>query len=40
MRFRMMPELPVIGDWSGAQVLRIVQSQAFEFRAKFEAIGR
>jgi len=34
----MMPEMPVFGDRAGVTVVRKAQSQAFEFRAKIDAI--
>jgi len=33
-----MPETPVFGDWQGAWTIRTAESQAFEFRAKIDAV--
>jgi len=33
-----MPETPVFGDWWTAGMIRIAESQAFEFRAKIDAL--
>jgi hypothetical protein len=34
----MMPELPVFGDRGGIQASADTRSQAFEFRAKMDAV--
>jgi len=35
-----MPEMPDFGDRTGLRPARISQSQAFEFRAKIDAVWR
>jgi hypothetical protein len=34
----MMPEMPVFGDWPWLWTSRLAYSQAFEFRAKMDAV--
>jgi len=36
----MMPEMPVFGDRQRLRLMRIAQSQAFEFKAKVEGVWR